>query len=319
MASEATIETVIDRRRLRRKLTFWRLLTFVVLAAALIGLLYATGTFRSAMTAVAPHIARVDVAGVITEDRKLIELLDRVGKSDAVQGVILRVDSPGGTSVGGEAIYEAVRRLAERKPTTASVGTLAASAGYMVAAGTDHIVARNTSIVGSIGVIVQVPQIAGLLDKIGVEVREIRSTPLKAQPSPFSETTPDEEAMIRRVIDSSYAWLVDLVAERRPFDRAQALRLADGSVYSGLQAKELQLIDAIGGEDVARAWLTTKGVDENLKIVDWKPANPTGLFGLDSIARPASATDRALAEEVKRLRRLVPERLFLDGLLSIWQ
>ena len=322
MATEATLESVVHRRRLRRKLTFWRLLTFVALAGALLALLWAGGAFRSGvggLAAATPHIARVTIAGVITEDRKLIELMDKVGESEAVKGVILRIDSPGGTSVGGEAIYAAVRKLAAKKPVATSVGTLAASAGYMIAAGSDHIVARNTSIVGSIGVIVQVPQVAGLLDKLGVEVREIKSAPLKAEPSPFNATTPQEVAMIQRMIDSSFAWFVDLVAERRPLSRAEVLRVADGSVFSGLQAKELRLIDAIGGEEVAQAWLTSeKGLDADLEVRDWKVAGSDGLFGLTTLAQRLAGAER-LADEWGTMRKILPERLFLDGMISFWQ
>ena len=325
MASEATLESVIHRRRLRRKLTVWRLVAFAALAAALIALLWAGGAFRGGvggLAAATPHIARVTISGVITEDRKLISLLERIGESDAVQGVILRVDSPGGTAVGGEAIYEAVRKLAAKKPVTASVSTLAASAGYMVAAGTDHIVARNTSIVGSIGVIVQVPQVAGLLDKIGVEVREIKSAPLKAEPSPFNETTPAEEAMIRRMVNSSYGWFVDLVTERRPLSRAEVLRVADGSVFSGMQALDLKLVDALGGEEVAQAWLTAeRNLDGDLDVRDWKVQRGGGPFGLGAWGDLGErlGAGSALAEELRAVRKLVPERLFLDGMIAIWQ
>ena len=319
MASEATLESVIHRRRLRRKLTVWRLLTFVALAALLLALLWVGGAFRGGLAAATPHIARVTISGVITEDRKLLSLLEKIGKTDAVQGVILRVDSPGGTAVGGEAIYGAVRELAAKKPVAASVGTLAASAGYMVAAGADHVVARNTSIVGSIGVIVQVPQVAGLLDKIGVEVREFKSAPLKAEPSPFNETTPTEAAMIRRMVDSSYGWFVDLVTERRPLSRTDVLRVADGSVFTGMQAKELQLVDALGGEETAQAWLTTeRGLDAGLDIRDWKVQRGNVPFGLGGIARSFDGT-RALADELRAVRKIIPERLFLDGMIAVWQ
>ncbi len=141
----------------------------------------------------------------------------------------------------------------------AQVGTLAASAGYMIASATDHIVARKSSIVGSIGVLVQFPNVSGLMDKIGVTLDEIKSSPLKAEPSPFNPTTEPERAMMRSMIMDSYDWFVGLVDERRPLDRQQVLALADGSVFTGRQALQRKLIDEVGGELEAVKWLETQG------------------------------------------------------------
>src|SRR5690606_21346173 len=182
MANRA--DDIIDRRRLRRKLTFWRAITLLLLVLA-IG---AAGSWlmRDRLAgASADHIAKVEVSGTITDDKELLERLKRIEDSPRVQGVILSINSPGGTTAGGEAIFEAVRRLAEKKPVVAQVGTLAASAGYMIASATDHIVARQSSIVGSIGVLVQFPDVTQLMDNIGVKVEGVKSSPLKAEPSPF--------------------------------------------------------------------------------------------------------------------------------------
>ena len=150
--------------------------------------------------------------------------------------MILAIDSPGGTTVGGESIYEEVRKLAADKPVVAEVGTLAASAGYMIASASDHIVARKTSIVGSIGVLIQYPDVSGLMDKVGIKLEEVKSSPLKASPSPFKPTNDDERAMVRKLILDSYDWFVGIVAERRKMTRSEALALADGSIFTGRQA-----------------------------------------------------------------------------------
>src|SRR5690606_33063546 len=123
----------------------------------------------------------------------------KIRKSPRVKGVILAIDSPGGTTAGGESIYEEIRKLAAEKPVVAQVGTLAASAGYMIASAADHIVARQSSIVGSIGVLVQFPDVTGLMDKLGIKLEEVKSTELKAEPSPFNPTTEDERAMVRKL------------------------------------------------------------------------------------------------------------------------
>src|SRR5690606_20318191 len=176
---------------------------------------------------------------------------------DAVKGVILILDSPGGTTVGGESIYEAVRKIAKKKPVATQVGTLAASAGYMIASASDHIVARQTSIVGSIGVLFQYPDLSKLLDTIGVKVETIKSSPLKAEPNYFSPASDEAKAMIRNMIMDSYDWFVGIVQERRSFTREEALALANGAVFTGRQALEKKLVDGLGGEDEAVAWLGT--------------------------------------------------------------
>ncbi|TIU16027.1 MAG: S49 family peptidase, partial [Mesorhizobium sp.] len=162
-------DDLIDRRRLRRKLTFWRVAALVVAAAGLIA--FSSWIYGDDFTGTAvDHIAKVKIEGTITEDEDLIKQLETIRQSSRVKAVILSIDSPGGTTVGGESIYEAVRKLAAEKPVVAEVGTLAASAGYMIATAADHIVARKSSIVGSIGVLIQYPDVSGLMDKLGIKL-----------------------------------------------------------------------------------------------------------------------------------------------------
>lgn len=306
-------DDVIDRRRLRRKLTFWRVAAGLVAAAAIAGaaLLEWGGDVRSTAT---DHVARVAIEGTITEDEKLLDLLERLRKADHVKGVILAIDSPGGTTAGGEAIFDAVRKLAAAKPVTAQVGTLAASAGYMIASAADHIVARQSSIVGSIGVLVQIPNVSVLMEKIGVSVDEVKSAPLKAEPSPFNQTTEPERAMMQRLIADSYDWFVGLVADRRPLSREEVLRLADGSVFSGRQGLTNKLVDQLGGEQEAFLWLTTKGVSPDLKVIEWKPEDDRGGFLWGSAGAFAAQWLGLDGLEA----RLGTDRLFLDGLVSLW-
>ncbi|WP_378945459.1 signal peptide peptidase SppA [Mesorhizobium sp. ANAO-SY3R2] len=310
-------DDLIDRRRLRRKLTFWRVAAFVIAALAVVAL--STWLAGERIPGIASdHIARIKIDGTITEDEDLLRRLDQVRKSNAVKGVILSIDSPGGTTAGGEAIYDAVRKLSAAKPVVAQVGTLAASAGYMIASATDHIVARKSSIVGSIGVLVQYPDLTGLMDKLGIKLEEVKSSPLKAAPSPFKPTTDEERAMVRNMIMDSYDWFVGIVAERRAMSRAEATALADGRVFTGRQALANKLIDEVGGEDQAIAWLGTKGVDAKLSVVEWKPARGSAFFLPTSMAM---ALGRALGVgdlSTDLIRELGAERLFLDGMLSLW-
>ena len=234
-----TADDLIDRRRLRRKLTFWRVAAIAIAAIAVIGITVALFGKDLAGKSV-DHIAKIKIEGTILEDEQLIKRLDDIRKSATVKGVILSVDSPGGTTAGGEAIFEAVRAVAKEKPVVAQVGTLAASAGYMIASASDHIVARKSSIVGSIGVLVQFPDFTGLMDKVGIKLEEVKSSPLKAEPSPFNPTTEEERAMIRSMILDSYNWFVDIVDDRRPLNRVEVLELANGSVFTGRQALDQQ-------------------------------------------------------------------------------
>lgn len=315
------VDAILDRRRLRRKLTFWRIAALIVLTVAIVAILSASGALNS-VTQTGPHIARVSISGTIFEDRNMLRLLEKIKESEDVKGLVLSIDSPGGTTSGGEALYEAVRSVAEEKPVATSVKTLAASAGYMIAAGSDHIVARRTSIVGSIGVIFQYPQASPLLDKIGVSIEEIKSSPLKAEPSPFHQPPPEAEVVIRELVMDTYNWFVDLVAERRSLPRDQALALADGRVFSGNKGLELKLIDALGGEEEAKTWLVEEqGLSEDLEIRTWKPADPNQSYlSLRSIKQWLFADESLPLGQIDPddLPKIVPKRLFLDGLLSIW-
>lgn len=311
-------DDLIDRRRLRRKLTFWRAAAIAIVALGVIAIsvwLKGDGFSGSAVN----HIAKVRIEGTITEDDELIERLESIRLSSKVKGVILSIDSPGGTTVGGESIFEEVRKLAADKPVVAEVGTLAASAGYMIASAADHIVARKTSIVGSIGVLIQYPDVSGLMEKLGVKLEEVKSSPLKAAPSPFKPTNDDERAMVRKLILDSYDWFVGIVAERRKMTHEQALALADGSIFTGRQGVANGLIDAVGGEKEAVDWLATKGVDAKLDVIEWKSKEGRGgfLFSKAMVRTIGSALGLPVSSG-DIIQELGADRLFLDGLVSVW-
>jgi protease-4 len=311
-------DDLIDRRRLRRKVTFWRIVAFVLAALGLLALadwLYGDNLAGAAVD----HVAKVKIEGTISEDDELIKRLETIRKSPRVKGLILAIDSPGGTTVGGESIYEEVRKVAADKPVVAEVGTLAASAGYMIASAADHIVARKTSIVGSIGVLIEYPDITGLMDKLGIKDEAVKSSPLKAEPSPFNPTTDEEREMVRKLILDSYDWFVGIVAERRKMTRPEALALADGSIFTGRQALANKLVDGVGGEQEALDWLASKGVDAKLKVVEWKPTDDGRHWLLSQALARAVAQALGLSGYGSDLaRRLGADRLFLDGLVSVW-
>ncbi|MBO9192837.1 signal peptide peptidase SppA [Rhizobium sp. 16-449-1b] len=307
---------IADRRRLRRKVGFWRVvavLLLLALALAFYGFVFADNANRR------PHVAHVTISGLITDDSELLERLAKIKDEDAVKALVVSISSPGGTTYGGERIFKAIRAIAAKKPVVSDVRTLAASAGYMIATAGDTIIAGDSSITGSIGVIFQYPQVKPLLDKIGVSMEEIKSSPLKAEPSPFHPASEEAKAMINNMIVDSYAWFVDLVADRRKLPREDVLKLADGTIFTGRQALKMKLIDQLGGDDEIRAYLATKNVSKDLPEIDWnkKSSTPFLLAGAASqILTLLGYGDIARSQD---LTGILPQKLLLDGLVSVWQ
>jgi protease-4 len=306
--------SVFDRHNLRRKLRFWRIAT-VLVVLLIIGSVILT---QNEEIISSDHIARVEINGIIQDDDELIARLDSIAEDEYAKALILTISSPGGTTFGGERIYKAIKRVSEKKPVVADIRTLAASAGYMIAAASDHIVAGETSIIGSIGVIFQYPQVSELLEKIGVSYEEIKSSPLKAEPSPFHPASDEAIAMINSMVIDSYDWFVDLVVENRDLTRAETLKIADGSIFTGRQSLENKLIDSLGGEAEIRAFLETKEVSEELDIIERrKPRVPQAPFLMGSF--------EGIIQKILGFDSKIPpnwlkdQKLFLDGLLSVWQ
>jgi protease-4 len=259
---------LVERRRLRRRVGFWRLVAIAALAAA-------GGAAAWNYVPRQPFVARHAVLGVIFEDGARDAMLRDLADDERVLALVVRIDSPGGSVAGSEALYEALRVVAAEKPVVAVMGEVAASGGYIAALAADRIVARGGTVTGSIGVVAEYPNVAGLLDEIGVGVARVASAPLKAEPSPFREPTDEALAAQAAVVDDAYLWFLGLVSERRGLDAARARALGDGRVYTGRQALEVGLIDALGGEDEALDWLSAEaGVPRDAPLRDVEPEDP---------------------------------------------
>jgi protease IV len=311
-------EAVLDRRRLRRKLSLWRTLAVVAGVLAL-GFLLFSSADRAGLLG-AGQIARVSIEGVITEDRDLLRLLKKIGETKHVAGVILAVNSPGGTTAGGEALFTAIRNLSKSKPVVAQFGTVATSAAYIAGLASDRIVARGNTITGSVGVIFQWPDVSQLLEKLGIKVNEIKSGPLKANPSPFQPLDEAGKAATEEMVADSQRWFVGLVRERRGIDTKSVGGLEQGRVFSGRDALANKLVDEIGGEDEARKYLEDqRNVPQGLKIVDWKASRDSdwSLVRLSMLA-VARVSGLSALEEVAMLSNDRLAAMRLDGLLSIW-
>ncbi len=292
---------IIDRRRLKRHLNFWRIAAVVaVISAAVV----AASNYDD--TGFTEHVARLEVSGIIFNDPAREEALRKAARRDAVKALIVEIDSPGGTFVGGETLYNQLRSLALEKPVVAVMGGTATSAAYMAAIGTSRVFARNGTITGSIGVIMQTADITGMLEKLGIKPETVKSGPLKAQPNPMEPLSPAAREATEVVVGDLFAIFVDMVATRRKIDRDKVLMLADGRVYSGRQAREAGLVDAIGGVVEARRWL-----EENHQINTGLPLKDLDVQDDDNLWR--QFIDAVVG------KMLFSERLRLDGVLSVWQ
>ena len=280
-------EAVLDRRRLRRSLSLWRIGAVVAAALALIAFAVSGQSGDEATPSAFSkkrQIARVTLEGVITENRDQLRLLQQLADAKHVEAVVLYINSPGGTTAGGEALYEAIRKISDKKPVVAQFGTVATSAAYICGLATDQIFARGNTITGSVGVIFQWAEVSELMAKLGVKMNEIKSGPLKATPSPFQ---PLEE---------------------------------EGRVFSGREAVRFKLADQIGGEAEAVKWLEEeRKVQKGLRIVDWRPRRDTA-WPLGALAEVTSGGITTAAKDAARavLEETGLSAIRLDGLVSVW-
>jgi protease-4 len=187
--------------------------------------------------------------------------------------------------------------------------------------GSDRIVARQTSLVGSIGVLFQIPNVGQLLNTVGVKVEEVKSSPLKAAPNGFEPTSPEARAALQRVVDDNYDWFKRLVRERRKLAEPEVATVSDGRVHTGRQGLALKLVDEIGGEPEAIAWLEReKGVAKELRVRDWRRRSESSSYGLWSMSE-ALARGAGLETVAAIIARAAdqPLGLRLDAPLALWQ
>jgi protease IV len=314
-------DLIVDRRRMRRKLSFWRVAAIVSIVLGIAGAAALSGN-RNYGFGVRPYIARLIISGLIRGDQNRTERLDRLARSTLVRAVIVHVDSPGGTTAGSEQLFNALARVREKKPLVVVVDSLAASGGYITALSGDHIVAQQTSLVGSIGVLFQYPNVGDLLGKLGVKMEAVKSTPLKAAPDGFEPTSPEARAALDSIIQDSYSWFKAIVRDRRHLDDSQLQTAADGRVFTGHQAIDLKLVDELGDERTALAWLgKEKKVDTNLPVRDYdlhsRLSDLTFLHAA-ALALLNAVGLNTLAERFELNTAGAMQGFNLDGLLAVW-
>lgn len=297
-------DSLLDRIYLKERVARWRNIAFFAMAIiAVIGF-----TSFEDVSIEKEYIARIGISGVVTDSLKLEETLNKVEESDNIKAVIVRLDTPGGTAVAGEEIHLRLRQIAEKKPVIAVMRTICASAGYMVASAADHIVAREGSLTGSIGVIVQSVEVTELAKKWGIKPITIKSADLKAVPSPTETLGSKGRNMLEEVVGSYYQNFLDMVIELRELSDSSIIKdIKTGRIYTGSQALKVGLIDAIGGEPEALEWLAKNHqIDTDTKVKSiWPPRKKPSLF-----QQLNSQVENFLTTKLP-----VP----LDGLMLIWQ
>ncbi len=293
-------DALIDRRRLKRRLAMWRIFALVSVVAVI-----ALAFGQVPLLPGSRHIAVLWVEDILFRDPYRDAAVRALAEDESVAAVVVQIDSPGGTTFGSEALYRGLLAVGEVKPVVAVMNQVAASGGYMAALAADHVVARETTITGSIGVVLEATNFVGLMEMLGIESDMIASGPLKAQPSPLQRMTPEARRAMLEVVDRVHDMFVGMVVERRGMARAEAARLADGRVFTGSMAVANGLIDAIGGEDEAVAWLEEeRGIEPDLPRIEVV------------IDYPQEFLDRLLSASIGKSHLL--ERLRLDGLVSLW-
>ncbi|MAH84828.1 MAG: signal peptide peptidase SppA [Rhodospirillaceae bacterium TMED8] len=294
------IDSIIDRRRLKRRLNFWRIATVLALFVAL-----GIGLNSTQPVNFGDYIGRMKINGIITADQETLQALAEVANAENAKALILSIDSPGGTVVGGEVLFKSLREVSAKKPVVAVMENTATSAAYMAALGADHIIAHAGTVTGSIGVLLQSADVTGLMENIGIKPEIIKSSPLKAQPNPMETLTSDAREMTQEVVRDLHSMFVDIVKARRGMDDIKARSLADGRIFSGRQALAVGLIDAVGHEKDALNWL-----EKNHAIKEGTEIRPI----LDS-------REGEIWREILSLAfgtTLFSDRLKLDGVISLW-
>ncbi|MFT3972903.1 MAG: signal peptide peptidase SppA [Amaricoccus sp.] len=256
-----------ERRRKWRRSAFWRGFFVALAVAGIAAAVFGSGEIETRRA----HIARVEVSGVIADDPDRDRMLETIADDDAVKAVVLRINSPGGTTAGSEALYDSLRMIAVKKPVVAELGEIAASGGYVAAIAADHVVARGNTLTGSIGVIMEYPDLTQIMSRLGIGLETVRSSELKAEPSPFRPTNPEARARDEALVADGFAWFRDLVGERRHLDGAALDAVANGGVFSGRLALDAGLVDEIGGEPQAIAWLDSRDrALSGLPVREWQ-------------------------------------------------
>ncbi len=224
----------------------------VIGGAIIFGLIIGLG-FRGAAFTSGGNIGVIEIEGIITSSKKVVHHIKQFAEDPSIQGILVRVDSPGGGVAASQEIYEELRKAKQQKKIVVSMGALAASGGYYVSLPADLIVANPGTITGSIGVIMQFPVFQELMKKVGIDFEVIKSKEHKDIGSPYRKLTEKEKKLLQDVVTDVYEQFVQATCDARGLPKDSVLKIADGRIITGRQAKELGLVDTLGSfEDAVK-------------------------------------------------------------------
>ena len=254
------------KRTVRTALALLGLLVLAVIGVALLAsLALDTGWFGG------ERVAIIRIEGVITDSRETIEELRRFRDNPSIKAVVLRIDSPGGGVVPSQEIHTEVLKARKdgRLKVVASMGNLAASGGYYIAAATDKIVANPGTLTGSIGVIMELANVQGLLEKVGVQSVVIKSGRYKDLASPFRAMSKEDRVLLQRVLDDVHDQFIQAVAAGRALNVEEVRPLADGRIFTGRQARTAKLVDELGDlQDAIKLAARMVGIEGEPRVVE---------------------------------------------------
>lgn len=218
----------------------------LIVIVCLIGLVFLISLLRGMVRSGGEKIAVLEIEGVISESKEVMENIVKFKEDDSIRGVILRINSPGGAVGPTQEIYREVIKLKDKKPVYVSMGSLCASGGYYIASAGQKIYANPSTVTGSIGVIMQLTMLERLIDRLGIRMTTIKAGEFKDAGTPFREMTKEEKIYFNNIVQSIHSQFIKDVATARKMDFEKTRELADGRVFTGTQAKALGLVDGLG-------------------------------------------------------------------------
>lgn len=295
-------DLLIDRRRLKRRLLFWRV---AAVAALVLCVVILVGPNRPR-----DHISRLSVKGEISDTTRAIAAVRRFEKDDTAKALIVSISSPGGSVQPSNALHDAIAHAATKKPVVAVMGSTAASGGYMIAMPARRVFASPSTITGSIGVIVQLPEFSGLMEKLGVTAETLTSGPLKDQPNPAHRLSDSGRVYLQSLVADMYDQFVTIVANGRHMEPARVRELADGRAYTGRQALALGLIDQLGDETDATSWLAANaGIPDGIPVLELRTTSRAETMFAGTLGPLLEST----------LKTVLYQGVALDGAKAVWQ
>ena len=251
-----------------------------------------------------PHIAKVTIDNIITQDSFRYEKLEELSQNKNTKAVIVFINSPGGTVVGGETLYKSIKSIAQQKPIISVMGEVATSAAYMASLGSNYIFAQEGTITGSVGVLVLSSEFTELAKKIGISTEVIKSGDLKASPSPLEKMTPKAREQMEKIVQEISKNFINLVKKERNLDNNKTELISDGRIFTGQSALQIGLIDSIGNIKEAKEYLKIERNIDMLPILNME------------IIKKEKMIEKFLSLFTNKIN--ASKLLNLKGLISIW-